>query len=288
MPLRSTLLSLIVGWLSPALLLAAASPVRADESGLEGHTGHWISLLGQSQREWKVETVLRPEPQASPSMLMFEVNRFPNRNPTRVEIFRARKLGQASFRAARANGWLDIEKARADGFEPFFGDPTHFVKNEYLRDEAVVNPNRPEYLMYYPDPENAGKKILVGVMYRVRKPLDHGPQIGGPMTLWHYHVWKEEVAYCVDEFYAIVGEKDAAGDCSAGDPAHYSPEMLHVWFVKHPRGPFSALMSLPPKTVDDANYEEMAGRILGEGGVLATPLERAEPTGEPETMEHHH
>lgn len=283
MALRTSLLLSILLGLSSLLLAAASGAGNVD---LDRSSRFWVSPIGVKQ--WEPETVRRPESQSSPSMLMFEVTRFPNRGSTGPETQRARRFVQETFRAARANGWQDIDKAKADGFASFAGDPTHFVKNEYLRDEAVVDPNRPEYLMYYPHPDNADQMILVGVMYLVRKRLDHGPQVGGPMTRWHYHVWSDEVSYCVDEFSAIVAQKDSAGKCSVGSTVRYSPEMLHVWFVKHPRGPFSAMMVLPLETLGESSYEEMAGRILGEGGELARPLERAKSTGKSQVMEHHH
>jgi len=288
MSLRITLYFSILFWSSLALLPAVASTDRAKESFLKGHQDHWVSLLELNQKKWKPETVLRPKSQASPETLMYEVTRFPDREPTSKEIYRASKFVQASFRAARKNGWLNVKKARADGFSEFYADPTHFVNKEYVRDKTVLNPNRPEYLMYYPHPEKKGEMLLVGVMYLARKPLDHGPQIGGSMTLWHYHIWCGYVAYCTDQFYAAVGEMDDAGACSAGKPVRYSPEMLHVWFIKHPRGPFSPLMRVPLKALENVSYKEMAGRILGEGGVEATPLERAGSAFKPKTMDHHH
>ena len=45
----------------------------------------------------------------------------------------------------------------------------------------------------------------------------------------------------------ITGLPDQDGRCERGVPMHRSPEMLHIWLVDHPRGPFSTSMYLEPK-----------------------------------------
>ena len=38
-----------------------------------------------------------------------------------------------------------------------------------------------------------------------------------------------------------------AGECARGLPRVRSPEMLHVWLIEHPEGPFSTRMRIRPK-----------------------------------------
>jgi hypothetical protein len=227
----------------------------------------WIRPMGETR--WVLETVLRPEVGQSREMIMNEVTEFPDREATPEERARADKLIQDSFRAAHRHGWFDFENAQSQGFEPMFHDPTHFMNRAFIRDDRVADPDRPEFLMYYPNPENEDEMLLVGFMFRTRMPLDRGPQIAGPLTLWHYHVWNRDVSYCVDEFHLPLGMNDEQDGCSEGEPTRWSPEMLHVWFTDHPRGAFSSVMNLPPRRLAEIDYEEMAQRILGEDGSAA-------------------
>jgi hypothetical protein len=45
----------------------------------------------------------------------------------------------------------------------------------------------------------------------------------------------------------ITGLPNAQGQCDRGVPTHRSPEMIHIWLVDHPLGPFSTSMHLDPK-----------------------------------------
>ena len=55
--------------------------------------------------------------------------------------------------------------------------------------------------------------ILLGAMYLMSEPGESGLQIGGCLTQWHAHsLWRWE-----------------------------APEMMHVWRIDLPDGPFSVL-----------------------------------------------
>ena len=104
--------------------------------------------------------------------------------------------------------------------------------------------DKPEFLMYYDTPEGKG---LAGLMFYVNKPRDWGPQIGGPLPLWHYHVWAP--IQCLRGEMLLVGTADEQGRCEQGLPMQRSPEMLHVWFIDRPKGPFTSSMYLPDEEV---------------------------------------
>lgn len=65
-----------------------------------------------------------------------------------------------------------------------------------------------------------------------------GPQVGGPLTLWHYHVWFRPK--CLRGGLLSTGE--GRNGCRDGEPSHRSPEMLHLWFLDHPMGRFATTM----------------------------------------------
>ena len=107
----------------------------------------------------------------------------------------------------------DPSVAKAEGYRP--GSPswrpiTHYFNPAYQRDGEVLDPDRPEALVY----ANTSKgTVLLGAMYLAPEPGDSGPQIGGCLTQWHAH--------------SLRGWE--------------TPEMMHVWTVNIPGGPFSEL-----------------------------------------------
>jgi hypothetical protein len=77
--------------------------------------------------------------------------------------------------------------------------------------------------------------ILLGAMY-IEGGRANGPQVGGSLTRWHSHL-----VVCEDGKPTIAGfGVQLRGFCN---PAtwhdRYTAQMLHVWVVPYPGGPFS-------------------------------------------------
>ena len=111
----------------------------------------------------------------------------------------------------------------------------HYINGEYRADGKVLDPDRPESLVYQ---VRDGQKQLVAAMYMAEPgtTLDTTPDIGGPLTQWHIHD-----NLCFAETGEVAGLTDASGGCA---PPLVKPEavpMIHVWIVPHPCGPFAAL-----------------------------------------------
>ena len=123
--------------LLPSLCFACGSD---DELG-----PRWLRPMGETR--WVIETSVRPEVDPSREMIMYEATQFPDRDATPEENERAEKLIQEAFRAARRNGWFDFENAKSQGFEQMFNDPTHYMNRAFIRDDRIVDPDRPEFLM---------------------------------------------------------------------------------------------------------------------------------------------
>ncbi len=132
------------------------------------------------------------------------------------------------------------------------GDDTpsieHLLNPEYMKDDRLVDPERPEGLVF--QTLRSGEKKLVAIMYMTR-PGQHGPQVGGPLTRWHWHPWSPA---CLDKFGILV-EKRVNGRCRKGLSEGPTSEMLHVWLVDQAFGAFSHLMGAPgegaPATMQD-------------------------------------
>ena len=78
-------------------------------------------------------------------------------------------------------------------------------------------------------------------MYLVEDHFARGPQVGGPSTVWHYHIFP--MVRCFHEGVPKAFPQ-TDGTCHKGIPTNRSPEMLHVWFVDRPEGVFATPMAL--------------------------------------------
>lgn len=179
---------------------------------------------------WALESDMR-----NPNGGMYELTQFPDKEPTPEQKQQAAELIEKTLAAVKAKGWLDKEQALKDGYQKMYKDKIHYFKKEYLYDGELMNPEKPEFLMFYPTEHG---ELLMGVMFSA---LDHGPQIGGPLTLWHYHV---EKGICYENDYLPIGQVNENGQCVTGVTRQKSPEMLHLWFFDHPDGRFATRMRL--------------------------------------------
>jgi hypothetical protein len=99
---------------------------------------------------------------------------------------------------------------------------------------AGLNPQHPSSLVYAINvPHHA--PILLGAMY-IEDGQTNGPQVGGGLTRWHAHL-----VVCDGGKPTIAGfGVQLRGSCN---PAtwhdRYTAQMLHVWVVPYPGGPFS-------------------------------------------------
>jgi len=197
--------------------------------------------------EWIPESQIPRVPQDDPHMVIWELSELPPDAPiTPEQQAAADSLAQRCRAAAEAKGWFDFQRGLADGFHLLAGDRKHYVNEEFLFDGRVLDCERPEFLMYYGTPKG---KLLAGVMFYANAANARGPQVGGNLTLWHYHIWK--IAMCIRDGLLIVGQA-RNGACREGEPAFRSPEMLHVWFLDHPDGRFATTMWLSRSELDAA------------------------------------
>jgi len=190
---------------------------------------------------WIPETQVPSQPQETPAMVIWELDQAPELVPSDAERQAADDLVARSWAAAERHGWFEFERGHADGFRLLHGDKRHYYNEAFIFDDAILDPERPEFLMYYGTPR--GQK-LAGMMFYAREPEERGPQLGGSLTRWHYHIWA--APNCLLRGLLSVGSP-AEGKCERGAPTHRSPEMLHVWLLEHPEGPFATSMWLKPE-----------------------------------------
>jgi hypothetical protein len=130
-------------------------------------------------------------------------------------------------------GFTSIGDA-AGGFE-------HYINFAYLRDDAFLDPNKPESLVYQVDGD---KRTLVAAMFAASGTSLTDPKLvgwGGPLMQWHVH---GDLCWSLDANRQpiVVGSKDATGTCPTGSiNAGGDIPMVHVWIKPNQCGPFAAL-----------------------------------------------
>jgi hypothetical protein len=139
--------------------------------------------------------------------------------------------------------WEDFETAEAEGFRSIGDGGTgseHFINWEFAADDEVLNPYRPESLMY--DTTGGGRR-LVAAMYMAAPgtPLEDVPELGGPLTQWHIHNDLCFTQATPEEGPRVGGLVNADGTCDAPLQQFPHTPMIHVWIEPHPCGPFAAL-----------------------------------------------
>ncbi|MGI5177281.1 hypothetical protein ACQEVZ_13190 [Dactylosporangium sp. CA-152071] len=149
--------------------------------------------------------------------------------PSAVERAAARDLA-ARVRASTAR-YGDLAAAEADGYHatgPRTGTQVHFEHKGHQNDGRVLDPAAPEQLVYAVRPDRA---ILLGVVFQVPVAGAAGPSIGG--ARWHAH------DVCVGLLPPGFGVVSPFGSCPGLTFATTLPEMIHVWTVDPPGGPYA-------------------------------------------------
>jgi plastocyanin len=131
---------------------------------------------------------------------------------------RARRMLRR-VRAVAARRFPTLEAARAAGFTRYMvadkvADPGvfHLWSRRYNRDDRLLDPERPESLVYWKPPDPTAPRRLLAFMFRVRPgPL---PRFAGTIPSWHTH--------------------KPGGD-----------QMTHVWLTDDLRGAYANCLPMP-------------------------------------------
>jgi hypothetical protein len=173
-----------------------------------------------------------------------EISLFPpGSEPTPDQIKAAEDLIARTKEAAKRHNWYNFGQSLKDGYAAY--DTSHYFNLEFANDEHSLDPDRPENLMYFWNKN--GELKLVGVMYLMKTNAEHGPQVGGPLTVWHFHTMA--APYCWWD--GPYNSPNPDGSCQKGEAHLRSNEMLHVWLVDHPGGAFATGMEVPQEVIDN-------------------------------------
>lgn len=125
--------------------------------------------------------------------------------------------------AALASGY------QLSGFQKT-GMNVHLEHKEYKKDGVLLDPAKPEMLVYAID---GGTATLLGVVFVMERAGDAGIAPGGPITRWHAH------NLCISLVPPGIGIVTPYGGCPSLSVTLTVPEMMHVWIVDPPGGPFA-------------------------------------------------
>jgi hypothetical protein len=152
-------------------------------------------------------------------------------HPTPEQVAAAQALADAT-KAAMAR-YARLDDAIAAGYvlpRNAKGTSVHMDNPAYKKDGRVLDPERPETLVYAIE---GGKATLLGVVYVMERAGVPAPQPGGPITRWHAH------NLCLTALPPGFGIVSPFGSCPVLSLDLTSPEMMHVWVVDNPAGPFA-------------------------------------------------
>ncbi len=128
--------------------------------------------------------------------------------------------------------WPTLSDAYAAGYQqiapPFGGAGAHYLNVEYANDGIILDPMKPESLMY-------DGNELQGAMFLMESVADEGPMVGGCLTPWHSH---NNLCYAAppNEGGYVSGFTEMG--CFGSSQLYITPGMLHVWVIDRPGGPF--------------------------------------------------
>jgi hypothetical protein len=150
---------------------------------------------------------------------------------TAAQVAAADELAEATAKAM-AN-FVTLDAALAAGYAattPADGMDVHLEHKSFKQDGRILDPERPEQLVYA---IAGGRATLLGVVYVMERAGVPAPEPGGPITRWHSH------NICLTLLPPGFGVVTPFGNCPALSVHVTIPEMMHVWVVDNPAGPFS-------------------------------------------------
>jgi hypothetical protein len=178
-------------------------------TGLSGGTGHHVDT-GAVPVGAKIRAVSAAEAGGLPT-------------PEQAEA--ANQLYEATRRALVR--YADPAVARRDGYRvgAVRGFDQHVDNPAYGKDGRVLDPTRPETLVYAAGPRGP---VLLGAMFQTPAVGRSGPTPAGPLLVWHAH---EQV--CFGGLPpGLAGLTDPFGVCPAlAVTVPLTNEMVHVWTV---------------------------------------------------------
>jgi hypothetical protein len=154
--------------------------------------------------------------------------------PTSAQLGAAARL-VADTRRGLAR-FVDLRDALGAGYAPNQPAPAaikHYFNPGYVTDGRVLDPARPEGLLY----AYTGRgPVVVAAVYLMNRAGEPGRAVGGCLTQWHVH---DNLCSSDPGHGLITGVRSPDGRCPSGQVPWAAPRMLHTWVIDVPGGPFA-------------------------------------------------
>ncbi len=148
--------------------------------------------------------------------------------------------------------WADLDVVEAAGFRSIGDGATgheHYLQWDWIDDDVVLDPDRPESLVFEPQPDGSKKLVSAMFMLPPGTDLESIPDWGGQLMQWHVH---GDLCFTSDHSAPQVASlKPVGGTCPAPLVDFPLSPMIHVWITPHPCGPFAALEGVAGGQVPD-------------------------------------
>jgi len=158
-----------------------------------------------------------------------------DREPTAFERAEADRIQKETASAIKK--YEDVAVAAAAGYDVgnIAGSQFHAENSLYKSDGVVLDPQRPETLVYEPGPNGP---VLLGALFEMESIGTPGPAFGGPITVWHAH---DHICFALTP-PAIAGFESPLGVCPVASISFpVTNEMIHVWTMPGVEDPYSEL-----------------------------------------------
>jgi hypothetical protein len=155
-------------------------------------------------------------------------------HPTSAQLAAATRL-IADTRRGLAR-FADLRAALAAGYAPHRQGREaikHYFNPTYVTDGRVLDPTRPEGLLYA---HAARGPVVVAAVYLMNRAGEPGRAVGGCLTAWHVH---DNLCSSDPGSGMITGVRARGGECPPGQVPWAAPPMLHTWVIDVPGGPFA-------------------------------------------------
>jgi hypothetical protein len=149
--------------------------------------------------------------------------------PTRAQQRAAADLATRTI-AATAR-YANLSVALGDGFRPgqvFAGYDVHLENHADVG--YILDPAHPQALVYA---ITNGRATLLGALFQMPYAGRPGPTPGGPLTSWHAH------NVCLSALPPGLGVVSPFAGCPPLSVDTTTPEMMHIWVVANPGGPYA-------------------------------------------------
>jgi hypothetical protein len=154
--------------------------------------------------------------------------------PTSTQLVAAARLVADTRRGlGRFVGLRDALRAGYAPNQPAPAAIKHYFNPGYVTDGRVLDPARPEGLLYA---FTARGPVVVAAVYLMNRAGQPGRAVGGCLTRWHVH---DDLCSSDPGNGLITGVRSPDGRCPSGQVPWGAPRMLHTWVIDVPGGPFA-------------------------------------------------